>query len=651
MPNPRGQNGTRHPPSPDATMCPLIEHYLSCGYSNPEIVNRLKKYYDTDHFQFLLALLKKKCMQWGLKSTRGQAHTLESIGPTVERVCACFPVQGSHDMKKALLQEEKIMVLCYYWMAGINDLWSFDQHVKWRCFQLFLHVGLEPFSGKILWLKIWWANRNPRLICGWYCDTVAKLDGMPLVTQSDPGSENNGIANGHTLLRHLQDPSLEHTLQHKFKGLHRNIKPEIFWNQLRRQWSPGFEHPLNYGLNEGLYNPDDPLQWLTFHYIFIPWLQDKLDLFVNRFNHTLSWHNRNKILPHERPANIFEQPEHFQSQDFAVKVHLPSLAEVRKTYAPPEHHVFELVPAAFAQEASNFLRGAGSPVVMQDNAVLVGQPALPDEGFVGSEFMPLVNLPVYRPTTTPGGSCTNEFSSNDDKIANLVLSISTHFCGEFALEMVKLMSEEQYINGEWAQCTYLSSAYLSEKVKGAWYKVTHRSSNMTESSFPSGLSNSNSKSPTWSVQENEGNNADTLDIVMALLAGISLSPTNAMTLMSAVLDRTAAGGASPPSQRASASTATPPLTQAPVAATSSSSTLVATPTYQGWPFHVPEPGMQGQYYLVTRGHCIGIFAAWQTTSPYVTGVSHATYTCTLSLEAGIASMHLAIDNGEVEILP
>jgi hypothetical protein len=55
---------------------------------------------------------------------------------------------------------------------------------------------------------------------------------MPLVTQSDPGSENNGIANGHTLLCHMQDPALARTLQHKFKGQHHNIKPEIFWSQL-----------------------------------------------------------------------------------------------------------------------------------------------------------------------------------------------------------------------------------------------------------------------------------------------------------------------------------------------------------------------------------------------------------------------------------
>ncbi|KAG2738010.1 hypothetical protein P692DRAFT_20666423, partial [Suillus brevipes Sb2] len=156
---------------------------------------------------------------------RGQAHTITSIAPAIERVWERFPMQGSHDMRQTLLYEEKIVVpraliLSYmnlhhpeevlacksrrlkrsiYWTAGVNDIWVFDQHDKWRRFQLFLHVAIEPFSGRILWLKIWWTNRNPRLICGWYCNTsILILPAMPLVTQSDPGSENNGIANGYT---------------------------------------------------------------------------------------------------------------------------------------------------------------------------------------------------------------------------------------------------------------------------------------------------------------------------------------------------------------------------------------------------------------------------------------------------------------------
>jgi hypothetical protein len=171
---------------------------------------------DLDEHHISISLLKKHRSQWGLKSSRGQAHTIDSIGPAIEHVRKRFPKQGSHDMKQTLLQEEHIMVsrlfniilllqaythcmvfrdliLQYmnlhhpdevqvrksrqlkrstYWTAGLHNIWVFDQHDKWRHFQLFLHVGIEPFSGHILWLKIWWTNRNPHLICSWYCDTV-----------------------------------------------------------------------------------------------------------------------------------------------------------------------------------------------------------------------------------------------------------------------------------------------------------------------------------------------------------------------------------------------------------------------------------------------------------------------------------------------
>ena len=62
-----------------------------------------------------------------------------------------------------------------FWTVGVNDIWTMDQHDKWRKFQLFLHVGIEPHSGLILWLKIWWTNRNPRLICSYYLDVIEAL--------------------------------------------------------------------------------------------------------------------------------------------------------------------------------------------------------------------------------------------------------------------------------------------------------------------------------------------------------------------------------------------------------------------------------------------------------------------------------------------
>lgn len=62
-----------------------------------------------------------------------------------------------------------------FWAAGVNDIWSVDQHDKWLRFGLALHIGIEPFSGVILWLKVWHSNRNSQLILSYYLETVERL--------------------------------------------------------------------------------------------------------------------------------------------------------------------------------------------------------------------------------------------------------------------------------------------------------------------------------------------------------------------------------------------------------------------------------------------------------------------------------------------
>jgi hypothetical protein len=78
--------------------------------------------------------------------------------------------------------------------------------------------------------------------------------------QSDRGRENNGMANCHTCTCHHLDPTLRDTLQHRWCIEKTNIKPEGMCSQLRHQFTPGFENQLDYGLNNGLYNPNDPLE-------------------------------------------------------------------------------------------------------------------------------------------------------------------------------------------------------------------------------------------------------------------------------------------------------------------------------------------------------------------------------------------------------
>lgn len=84
--------------------------------------------------------------------------------------------------------------------------------------------------------------------------------GVPLTTQSDPGTENNGVANVHTLIRHTLDPSLHDTCQHRFMRKHNNVKPEGIWSLLRRDFTPGFQNIFDEGVNDGLYDVNHPLE-------------------------------------------------------------------------------------------------------------------------------------------------------------------------------------------------------------------------------------------------------------------------------------------------------------------------------------------------------------------------------------------------------
>ena len=159
----------------------------------------------------------------------------------------------------------------------MNDVWPQDQHDKWGRFGLWLHAGLEAFSGEINWMKIWWTNKNPRLVAKFYLDTCRRIGGrslyptfrvtynycmvgIPIITQSDPGTENNGVANAHTMIRHRLDPNLTNTLQHRFATGHNNILSEIKWSVFRRDFSPGFEDMLEQGVQNGWYDANNILE-------------------------------------------------------------------------------------------------------------------------------------------------------------------------------------------------------------------------------------------------------------------------------------------------------------------------------------------------------------------------------------------------------
>ena len=78
--------------------------------------------------------------------------------------------------------------------------------------------------------------------------------GAPCITQSDRGTENFNAAYAHTHIRHMLDPSLAGSIQHKWMHGHSNIKPEQMWSRFRRMWAPGFETLLQKGISQQWYD-------------------------------------------------------------------------------------------------------------------------------------------------------------------------------------------------------------------------------------------------------------------------------------------------------------------------------------------------------------------------------------------------------------
>ncbi|KAG2127151.1 uncharacterized protein EDB93DRAFT_1109486, partial [Suillus bovinus] len=163
-------------------------------------------------------------------------------------------------------------------------------HDKWLKFGLGLHTGIEPFSGRIMWIWVWHSNQNPQLILSYYLNTLEALADQKITGCK---CSYNAATVAH--------PSLHGTLQHRWMQSKKNVMPEI--------------------------------AWMVFHWIFIPWLQQELDAYQDCVHNTAKQHDCNKISRSKLNIQLLDDDEddeilyHFNDyQD------LPSHKEPNGTY-------------------------------------------------------------------------------------------------------------------------------------------------------------------------------------------------------------------------------------------------------------------------------------------------------------------------------
>ncbi|KAI6006422.1 hypothetical protein EDC04DRAFT_2871708 [Pisolithus marmoratus] len=357
------------PLPPLEQIAPYIIKMWKARRTDVETLQEVLKHIDMSQYGIGLTKLKAIQKSMGLLSTWQQAHTIESIHEAMVQLQETYPMAGAREMVSLLFHEWEMLVSrsivckyftvyephlvkvrkagclqwCRFWAAGVNDIWAVDQHDKWIWFGLALHTGIEPFSGKIMWMHIWHSNRNPQLILSYYLDVVTNNGYIPLITQSDPGTENFGIANAQTMLCQWHDQSLVGMLQHWWMCVKKNVMPEIAWSQLCCHFTPGFESILEHGV------------------------QQELDAYMDHVNHTAKCRDRNKVLPHGVPELIHSLPADYSALDFKVAVDSTAIEHVCNIYIKMSHPVFDLVPPTFGRFLQECYVGLHSPPVSCHN--------------------------------------------------------------------------------------------------------------------------------------------------------------------------------------------------------------------------------------------------------------------------------------------
>ncbi|WAR06010.1 hypothetical protein MAR_021379 [Mya arenaria] len=81
-----------------------------------------------------------------------------------------------------------------------NYLWHIDGYDKLKPFGICIHGAIDGFSRYVLWLKAYKTNNDPKLISGYYTETVNMMDGCLLRVRADLGTENCYVRDIHMYL-------------------------------------------------------------------------------------------------------------------------------------------------------------------------------------------------------------------------------------------------------------------------------------------------------------------------------------------------------------------------------------------------------------------------------------------------------------------
>jgi len=165
-----------------------------------------------------------------------------------------------------------------YKVKGPNSLWHIDGNHKLIRWRIVIHGGVDGYSRVPVYLQASDNNRAETVLHSFL--KAIEIYGLPSRVRSDQGGENTSVSE--YMLRHpLRGPGRGSFIAGR--SVH-NQRIECFWRDMFTGCTSVFYY-LFYTLEErGLLSPSNEIDLFCLHYVFLPHINNHLEVFCQAYN-------------------------------------------------------------------------------------------------------------------------------------------------------------------------------------------------------------------------------------------------------------------------------------------------------------------------------------------------------------------------------